>query len=113
MGFSLPSGSATVTAGKATTIQIGVAPAGSEATTVHWQAAVAPGGPTPSPSSGTLTVAPASGDAGQCGTPRPATAVISLTAPARSTGSYPLRLNLSTADGIALPPVVVDVEVQP
>ena len=113
VGFSLPSGSATVTAGKATTVQIGVAPAGSEATTVHWQAAVAPGGPTPSPSSGTLTVAPASGDAGQCGTPRPATAVISLTAPARSTGSYPLRLNLSTADGIALPPVVVDVEVQP
>ena len=65
VGFSLPSGAVTVTAGQATTIEIGVAPAGSEATTVHWQAVPDPGGPTVSPSSGTLTVARATGGAGR------------------------------------------------
>ncbi len=115
VGFSVPSGSATVTAGKATTIEIGVAPARNAATTVHWQAAAVPGGPTLSPASGTLTLAPSGGDAGraaQCGAWMPATAMISVTAPATATGSYPLRLNLSTASGTTLPPVVVDVEVQ-
>ena len=103
-----------MTAGRATTIQIGVAPAGSGATTVDWQAVPDPGGPAVSPSSGTLAVAPAATGADhgvRCGVPKPATAPISVTAPA-TTGSYPLRLNLRTSSGVTLPPVVVDIEVQ-
>ena len=84
--------------------------AGDEATTVRWQAVVAPGGLTVSPSSGTLTLAPVRGTATGCGPPRPMSQPLSVTAPA--TGSYSLRVNLSTTTGLALPPVVVDVDVQ-
>jgi hypothetical protein len=39
VGFSQPSGATTVTVGQPKTITIGVAAAGDQATTVHWQAA--------------------------------------------------------------------------
>ncbi len=76
VGFSLPSGATTVTAGQPKTITIGVAAAGDQATTVHWQAAPDPGGLAVTPSSGTLTLTPVS-----CGPTAPATQSLSVTAP--------------------------------
>ena len=108
VGFSLPSGATTVTAGQPKTITIGVAAAGDQATTVHWQAVPDPGGLAVTPSSGTLTLTP-----GNCSPTAPATQSLSVTAPATATGSASLRLNLSTSGGLTLPPVVVDVQVQP
>ena len=77
VGFSLPSGATTVTAGQPATIQIGVASAGVQATTVHWQAVPDPSGLTVTPSSGTLTLTPAG-----CTPTAPATQSLSITAPA-------------------------------
>ena len=107
VGFSLPSGATTVTAGQPATIQIGVAAAGAQATTVHWQAVPDPSGLTVTPSSGTLTLAPAG-----CTPTAPTTQSLSITAPGTATGSASLRINLSAANGVTLPPVVVDVQVQ-
>ena len=45
--------------GQSTTVQLGMALAGDEATTVHWQAVADPSGLTVAPSSGTLALAPA------------------------------------------------------
>jgi hypothetical protein len=107
VGFSLPSGATSVTAGQPATIQIGVASAGVQATTVHWQAVPSSSGLTVTPSSGTLTLMPAG-----CTPTAPATQSLSIAASAAA-GSSSVRVNLSTADGLALPPVVVDVQVQP
>src|ERR1700722_11979617 len=52
VGFSLPSGATTVTAGQPTAITIGMAAAGDQATTVRWQAGPDPGGIAGTPSSG-------------------------------------------------------------
>jgi hypothetical protein len=108
VGFSLPSGATTVTAGQPKTITIGMASAGDQATTVRWQAVPDPGGIAVTPSSGTLTVTPAN-----CISTAPATQSLSITAPSTATGSASLRLNLSTTAGLTLPPIVVDVQVQP
>lgn len=105
VGFSLPSGATTVTAGQPATIQIGVASAGVQATTVHWQAVPDPSGLTVTPSSGTLALTPDG-----CTPTAPATQSLSITAPAA--GSASMRVNLS-ANGLTLPPVVVHVQVQP
>ncbi len=114
VGFSLPSGATTLTAGQPTSMQIGVALAGDDATTVHWQAVPDPGGPAVTPSSGTFTLAPARSGAGHpagCPPTPPATQLLDVTAP--TAGSYALRVNLSTTSGVTLPPVEVDVQVQP
>jgi predicted alpha-1,2-mannosidase len=111
VGFSLPSGAASATAGQPTTIQLGMALAGDQATAVRWQAVPNPTGLTVSPSFGTLTLAQSHGDAVGCAPPQPASQPLSVTAPAA--GSYSVRVNLSTTSGVTLPPVVVDVEVQP
>jgi predicted alpha-1,2-mannosidase len=108
VGFSLPSGATTVTAGQPKTITIGMAAAGDQATTVRWQAVPDQGGIAVTPSSGTLTVTPAN-----CISTAPATQSLSITAPGTATGSASLRLNLSTTAGLALPPIVLDVQVQP
>ena len=102
VGFSLPSGATTVTAGQPATIQIGVASAGVQATTVRWRAVPDPSGLTVTPSSGTLTLTPAG-----CSPPAPATQSLSITAPSAAAGPASIRVNLSTADGLTLPPVVV------
>jgi hypothetical protein len=60
------------------------------------------------PSSGTLTLTPVN-----CGPTAPATQSLSVTAPGTPTGSASLRVNLSTSGGLTLPPIVVDVQVQP
>jgi predicted alpha-1,2-mannosidase len=112
VGFSVPSGTATVTKGEATTIRLGIAAASGRTTTVHWQAEPDPGGLTVSPSSGSLTVGRPEGVTGhssQCGAPTPVTTALSVAAPASASGSSTIRITLHTASGVALPPVVVDV----
>ncbi len=108
VGFSQPSGATTVTAGQPATLQIGVASAGVQATTVQWRAVPDTGGLTVTPSSGTLTLTPAG-----CTPTAPATQSLSITASSAAAGSTSIRVNLSTANGLTLPPVVVDVQVQP
>ena len=105
VGFSSPSGATSVAAGQATGIQVGAAAAGTEPTTVRWRVTSPPNGLAVSPSSGTLTLAPA------CGTPRPVTQ--SLTVSGAVPGTYPLRVAMATSGGLALPPVVLDVVVHP
>ena len=114
VGFWLPSGGTTVTAGQPTTLQIGVASAGKKATTVHWQAMPDPSGLTVTPSSGTLTLTSDRGGPGQgaaCNPAAPATQSLSVTAPAA--GSDSVRVSLRTTNGLTLPPVVLDLQVQP
>jgi hypothetical protein len=108
----MPSGTTTVTAGHATTIRFGVAPAGDRSTTIRWQAQPGPGGLAVSPSSGTFTVGrPESGPghSSRCGAPTPVTAALSVAAPASASGPSSIRITLQTANDVALPPVVVDV----
>ena len=115
VGFSSPSGAATVVAGQPTSVEIGMAPAATGAVSVHWQVAPVAGGPTVSPSSGTLAlVAPAGAqgsNAASCGLPHPATQAITVTAPAAGTST--VRITLTTSGGTQLPPVVLDVVAQP
>ena len=108
VGFSLPSGATSVTAGQPATIEIGVASAGVQATTVHWQAVPSPSGLTVTPSSGTLILTPAG-----CTATAPATQSLRITASGAATGPSSVRVNLTTANGLTLPSVVVDVQVQP
>ena len=114
VGFSLPSGATTLTAGQPASIRIGTATAESQGATVHWQALTSPGGPAVTPSSGTMTVAPAhesTGNSHACDAIAPTTQALRITAP--TAGSYALRLNFRTSSGRILPPVVVDLQVQP
>jgi hypothetical protein len=110
IGFSLPSGATTVAVGRSTVVQIGAALAGDSAPSVRWQVTSIPNGLAVSPSSGTLTLAPATAGAGAtvaCG--RPLWVTQALTVTGDVAGSYSLRLALSTAAGVALPPIVLDV----
>ena len=105
VGFSLPSGATSVTTGQTTAVEIGAAPAGAGPTTVRWRVAPPPNGLAASPSSGTLALAPS------CGSPRPVTQLLTVTG--TIAGSYSLRVEMTAAGGVALPPVVLDVAVQP
>jgi predicted alpha-1,2-mannosidase len=112
VGFSVPSGATTLTAGQPASVTLGLARAGSQGAPVHWQAVPGSGGVTVTPSSGTFTVEPAAtgrGVPGGCGGGTPTTQTLSLTASAA--GPTALRINLSAA-GVALPPVVLDLQVQ-
>lgn len=112
VGFSTPSGTAAVTAGQATTIRLGIAPADDRPTTVLWEAQPGPGGLTVSPSSGTVTFARPTGQTSQspgCGNPMPVTTALSVTAPASADGSATIRFTLHAANGAALPPVLLHV----
>ncbi|MBV8462557.1 MAG: glycoside hydrolase family 92 protein, partial [Acidimicrobiales bacterium] len=104
VGYSLPSGATSVTAGRPATVQIGAAPAGGAPTTVSWHVSSIPSGLTVTPTSGTLAVA-------ACATAHPVTQ--SLTVTGTSAGSFPVRVQMSASGGVALPPVVFDVSVQP
>ena len=114
VGFSVPSGADDVDGRTADIDRLGVAPAGSAGAHVHWQAVPSPGGVTVTPSSGTFTVTPSpagTGVPGGCSSAASATQALSVTAPAA--GTAVLRLNLRTTGGLTLPPVVVDLQVQP
>jgi predicted alpha-1,2-mannosidase len=105
VGFTDPSGATTISVGRPGTVELGVAPAGSSATAVRWQATPSSGGPQVTPSSGTLTSGSACTSSG--------TASQVLTVSGSSPGTHPLRITLATAKGVQLPPVVIDVTVQP
>lgn len=114
VGFSTPSGATTLTAGQPGTLQLGLASAGAAGTTVHWQAVAAPGGLQVTPASGTMTLGPArpsTGGSARCVPPTPVRQAVGLSA--QRAGTYPLSLTLVTSGGVTLPPVVVDVDVQP
>jgi len=114
VGFSSPSGATSLVAGQPAPVELGAASAGGDASTVHWQVASVPSGLQVSPSSGTLAFAAASvsaGSATNCGRPSSATQAFTVTAVAA--GTYSVRINLTTASGTQLPPVVLDVAAQP
>ncbi len=114
VGFSSPSGAATVAAGQSTAVELGVASTDVGPTTVTWQASAGSGGLQLSPSSGTFVLRSeaTSSNAAECaGTPKPATQSLMLTADAP--GSYTIHVDLRTSTGVQLPPVVLDVAVQP
>jgi hypothetical protein len=99
-----------VTAGQPATIQIGLALAGNEATTVHWQAVPDSSGLTVTPSSGTFMVTSANGGTVKCSASPTMPVTQSLSVTAAAAGSYALGVNLSTTSGHTLPPVVIDVQ---
>ncbi len=111
IGFSRPGGSIPVAAGGSTTLALGAVPAVEDPGAVRWEVA----GPVPGlqvqPDSGTLALAATGGHAG-CRPPAPATQSVTVTAHGAG-GTVPLRIDLQAADGLALPPVVVDVVVAP
>jgi putative alpha-1,2-mannosidase len=104
VGFAVPSGATTLRAGQPAPITLGLVPAGTASATVHWQVAPVAGGVTVTPSSGTLTVP------GACRPSAQSTQTVTVAAPVA--GTISLRVNLNTAGGVALPPVVVDLQVQ-
>jgi predicted alpha-1,2-mannosidase len=110
IAFSLPSGATTVGVGQPTTVRIGAALVGDQATSVRWQVTSTPSGLAVSPSSGTLTLAPATGVPGAtaaCGQPVRFTQVLTVTG--TGAGSFSLHVALTTTNGVALPTVVLDV----
>jgi predicted alpha-1,2-mannosidase len=112
VGFSDPSGSTTLTVGQPASVALGLAPAGSEGATVHWQVAPSPG-VTVTPSSGTFTITrppTGTGTPGGCSETPPSTQTLRVTASVA--GSAVLRVDLSTTGDVTLPPVVVDLQVQ-
>jgi predicted alpha-1,2-mannosidase len=110
VGFSQPSGATTVTAGQPATIRIGLALAGKEATTVHWQAVPDPNGLTVTPSTGTFMVTSANAGTDNCNASPTVPATQSLSVTAAAAGPYALRVDLSTTSGHTLPPIVIDVQ---
>jgi predicted alpha-1,2-mannosidase len=111
VGYSSPGGAMTVIAGQPTAVQLGVVPAVPDVTSVAWKVASDPPGLQVSPSSGTLALRPPNSGLTACRPAPPATQ--SLTIAGAPAGKYALRVDLRTTKGTALPPVVLDVTVQP
>ena len=110
VGFTLPSGATSVVAGQPETVRIGLALAGYQPVSVHWQVAGAPNGLRVTPSSGTLTLGPAEGRPGappSCAPPNPASQPLTVTS--QVAGTSTLRIEMRTTGGTELPSVVLDV----
>ena len=105
VGFTCPSGVTSLAAGTPVNVQLGVAPAGPAATPVHWQVASTPGGVQVTPSSGTLVSRSA------CTSDGAVSQALTLTSSTAGTVAVPISLQAS--DGASLPPVVLEVTVQP
>jgi predicted alpha-1,2-mannosidase len=108
VGFSVPSGAVTIPRGQHATVKLGVVAATNGATSVAWRVSTAPPGVVVTPASGTLHLGAAVRTAGSenaCAVPV-AAQTLNVTGPA--TGSAPLRLTLRASNGVALPPVVLD-----
>jgi predicted alpha-1,2-mannosidase len=114
VGFSFPSGATSVAVGHTIPVEIGVAAAGTTATTVNWNIAPGDHGVGVAGTAGVLAL-PATGsragsnDSSSCVSPRVAThqlMVSGLTA-----GSYAMDIDLATTAGVHLPPIVLDVRV--
>jgi hypothetical protein len=103
VGYSAPSGGTTLHVGQPSTIEIGVKEISGGGTPVRWSAA-AVSGLTLSADSGVLTPPAAVG----CASPPGVTQA--LTVEATGPGTFPLVVNLKTANGTALAPVVLDVK---
>ncbi len=99
VGYSVPSGALTVSAGQPAVLRLGAASADGRAQTVSWHAAALPAGVTVTPSSGTLT-------SSSCAALSQAPESLQVTA--STPGTYPIDITLHTAAGQNLPPVVVD-----
>ena len=113
VGFSLPSGSMTLTEGQPAAVQLGVAPANTAAGSVDWRLSSIPPGMQVTPTSGTLTLArvtPNAGSGASCA-PRPVLQTLDVTG--QTPGTAALRVDLRTSSGLALPPVVLDVATTP
>jgi predicted alpha-1,2-mannosidase len=111
VGYSSPGGALDVTAGRPAAVQLGVVSAAPRATSVVWKVASVSPGLQVSPSSGTLALQAPSGDTTACRPAPPATQQLTITG--TTPGSDALRVDLRTTEGTALPPVVLDVTVQP
>ena len=97
--------------GHSATLRLGVVPSAPHATSVVWTVASDPSGLQVTPSSGMLALHPPSGEPAACRPAPPATQA--LTVSGTTAGSHALRVDLRTSEGTALPPVVLDVTVQP
>jgi predicted alpha-1,2-mannosidase len=106
VGFSEPTGAATVTDGTTRMIQVGVQQVTTGSPAVDWTATTT-SGLAVHPSSGTFPQG--QGSAGGCAGPSRLTEAISVKA--TGVGSQQVRVSLRTATGVDLPPVVLDVTV--
>jgi predicted alpha-1,2-mannosidase len=111
VGYTSPGGALTAPASRSTTVQLGVVASAPHATSVVWNVASDTSGLQVTPSSGTLALHPPSGDPTACRPAPPATQ--SLTVSGTTVGTHALRIDLRTTEGSVLPPVVLDVTVQP
>ncbi len=109
VGFARPSGAVSLHVGQSASIVLGAQPAELQATTVQWSARTNTPALSVSPSSGSLVLR--AGGATNC-TVAPA-ATQTLTVRATAPGSYLVDVDLSTAGGTTLPPVVESVNVTP
>ena len=110
VGSTSPSGAAQVVVGTPSTVELDAETNRAQPVTVHWQVAPGAGDVTVSPDSGTL-ILPAAGASAACSTPRHAS--VPLTVTATTAGTTPLRIELRSGAGTALPPVVVDLDAVP
>jgi len=102
VGFSLPSGATTVTAGRTTTVQLGAVAAQPGVSVVHWSATGA--GLSVTPSSGQLEAG------GGCPSASGSPTAVTLTVGAAAPGSFVLDVTMEDAEGAPLPPVAVDIQ---
>jgi predicted alpha-1,2-mannosidase len=114
VGYSIPSGGTTLQVGQTKTVTLGVAPAVTGQTEGRWTASTTTGGLHVSPTGGTFEVGTPTdrtvrGGLAGCTGGGTRTQVLHLRATAP--GSYVVDIDLHTADGTALPPVVLGVHV--
>ncbi len=114
LGYTRPSGGTKLAAGHSETVDLGVQPAQPGSQTVEWRASGA--GVTVTPASGIFVVgthigstSSAVGSQLSCEVTHPSTQALTVTA--QSAGPRVLEVQLATADGVALPPVDVDIDV--
>jgi predicted alpha-1,2-mannosidase len=111
VGFTTPGGATSLVVGQSSAVRLGVQPAEPTSSTVDWDASGA--GLTVTPSSGRFVVdAPSTSSTGPGGGSPVATPPLqTLSLSSASPGSHVLDVHMTTADGTALPPVVLDVDV--
>lgn len=113
LGYTRPSGGSTLAAGQPRTVDLGVRPAQPGSETVDWRAAGA--GLVVTPASGSFVMGTsastgsAAGSQPSCAATAPPTQGLTVTA--QAPGHRVLEVQLQTTDGVALPPVAVDLDV--
>ena len=114
VGYTRPSGGTTIGVGQPGTVDLGVQPAQPGTETVDWRASGA--GLAVTPASGSFVIgtpagrtSSAAGSGPSCAATAPSTQALTVTA--QSPGPRVLEVQLQTTNGVALPPVDVDVDV--